>query len=194
MVSAFQAEFSDLNLTCSVGGQISFDVFPSGYAAPRHPIHIPHPCKVCFSPRVTGFFYSNVFGCVVCHFGLTTADAGGTRHIVFNLLKIGVSMRFIFLVTRQVTFTGLSSNSGGPRMLMIFDSLARDVTYMACLCMLSEQGLVEMTTRFSRTLGQKVTLFAAQRTQSKSATGSSWVASLRPMIPTSIIFGHQTCR
>jgi phosphomannomutase len=28
MVAAFQKEFGSLNLTCSVGGQISFDVFP----------------------------------------------------------------------------------------------------------------------------------------------------------------------
>lgn len=30
MVSAFQAAFADLHLTCSIGGQISFDVFPNG--------------------------------------------------------------------------------------------------------------------------------------------------------------------
>lgn len=28
MVAAFQKEFASLNLTCSIGGQISFDVFP----------------------------------------------------------------------------------------------------------------------------------------------------------------------
>ena len=31
MVSAMQKEFADLNLTFSIGGQISFDVFPAGW-------------------------------------------------------------------------------------------------------------------------------------------------------------------
>lgn len=31
MVTALQAEFADLNLTYSIGGQISFDVFPQGW-------------------------------------------------------------------------------------------------------------------------------------------------------------------
>ncbi len=31
MVQAMQTEFADLNLTFSIGGQISFDVFPSGW-------------------------------------------------------------------------------------------------------------------------------------------------------------------
>jgi Eukaryotic phosphomannomutase len=31
MVKALQAEFADLNLTFSIGGQISFDVFPVGW-------------------------------------------------------------------------------------------------------------------------------------------------------------------
>ena len=31
MVEAMQKEFADLNLTFSIGGQISFDVFPSGW-------------------------------------------------------------------------------------------------------------------------------------------------------------------
>ncbi len=31
MVSAMQKEFAHLNLTFSIGGQISFDVFPSGW-------------------------------------------------------------------------------------------------------------------------------------------------------------------
>merc|ERR1712144_153219 len=31
MVAKMQAEFADLNLTYSIGGQISFDVFPTGW-------------------------------------------------------------------------------------------------------------------------------------------------------------------
>lgn len=31
MVDAMRTEFADLNLTFSIGGQISFDVFPSGW-------------------------------------------------------------------------------------------------------------------------------------------------------------------
>jgi phosphomannomutase len=31
MIAAMQAEFADLNLTYSIGGQISFDVFPTGW-------------------------------------------------------------------------------------------------------------------------------------------------------------------
>lgn len=31
MVSKLQSEFADLNLTYSIGGQISFDVFPTGW-------------------------------------------------------------------------------------------------------------------------------------------------------------------
>lgn len=31
MVKAMQQEFADLNLTYSIGGQISFDVFPTGW-------------------------------------------------------------------------------------------------------------------------------------------------------------------
>jgi phosphomannomutase len=31
MVTAMQTEFADLNLTYSIGGQISFDVFPKGW-------------------------------------------------------------------------------------------------------------------------------------------------------------------
>ena len=31
MVAALQAEFPDLNLHISIGGQISFDVFPKGW-------------------------------------------------------------------------------------------------------------------------------------------------------------------
>jgi phosphomannomutase len=31
MVAAMQTEFADLNLTFSIGGQISFDVFPRGW-------------------------------------------------------------------------------------------------------------------------------------------------------------------
>lgn len=31
MVAAMQAEFADLGLTYSIGGQISFDVFPKGW-------------------------------------------------------------------------------------------------------------------------------------------------------------------
>lgn len=31
MVAAMQKEFADLNLTFSIGGQISFDVFPKGW-------------------------------------------------------------------------------------------------------------------------------------------------------------------
>lgn len=31
MVAAMQKEFADLNLTFSIGGQISFDVFPTGW-------------------------------------------------------------------------------------------------------------------------------------------------------------------
>ncbi len=31
MVSAMREEFADFNLTFSIGGQISFDVFPNGW-------------------------------------------------------------------------------------------------------------------------------------------------------------------
>ena len=31
MVAAMKTEFADLNLTFSIGGQISFDVFPQGW-------------------------------------------------------------------------------------------------------------------------------------------------------------------
>lgn len=31
MLEAMRAEFADLNLTYSIGGQISFDVFPQGW-------------------------------------------------------------------------------------------------------------------------------------------------------------------
>jgi Eukaryotic phosphomannomutase len=56
MVEALLAEFSDLDITLSVGGQISFDLFPTvreGSCVPlvhtQHMIHRPCPVPVCAS-------------------------------------------------------------------------------------------------------------------------------------------------
>eukprot|EP00962_Isochrysis_galbana_P040636 scaffold14757_cov111-Isochrysis_galbana.AAC.7 len=54
MVAKMRVEFADLNLTYSIGGQISFDVFPK--VSPPLPAAIPHVAAGRRSVRVQRAF------------------------------------------------------------------------------------------------------------------------------------------
>lgn len=81
MVSALQSQFPDLGLTFSIGGQISFDVFPTGWDKTYCLRHIEHEAKI------SGVEYSTIH-----FFGDKTQKGGNDYEIYEDKRTVGHSV------------------------------------------------------------------------------------------------------